>query len=391
MIEDTHLSQRLEAWPFLVGRNAILDYRPILVPGFLSNDSGKIQDTASIDHDSSSFKTDYISDKKYGNLTFVYRSVPAEENGEILVDAYNRPIYLVEGFVVKNKHVKIEEAQQFFQKVEPTINRAFRKFWGLTEAPHATVSEPCFMNVTATEIKNVAPDRHETARAPTLYTEVPPTTSKATSNYKFRYIAVIGIIALAMYIIPVSDNIELAADNKSKVEKVHFNAFNKILVKNNKQLTETIKLSKLLKINACQNLACPYHILISPLNLQQTLSISDNLISIYLGSIAQQLEKSENLQRFSKIVDNAWFTNLNSENQILDKLAGINTLYIITLTYISNKEEKSGQWQLEFYDLINGKTNIDKSEYFPSGDKGKMIEMLVAVSRELGSKLRIDI
>lgn len=100
----------LEAWPFVVARNATLDWRPILAPAFLVDaqaDYLLVTETADAGQDPAQLSQSVIESSKVGTMTLVFRSVPATSSllsrtpVEPLLDRFGRPLHVVEGLVIR--------------------------------------------------------------------------------------------------------------------------------------------------------------------------------------------------------------------------------------------------------------------------------------------------
>ena len=96
----------LEAWPFIVARNATLDWRPILAPPFLIEaeaDYLLVTQTSGPGEGSTLPRLSVIDSSKAGAITIAYRSVPATSAllgrtpAEPLLDRFGRPLHVVEG------------------------------------------------------------------------------------------------------------------------------------------------------------------------------------------------------------------------------------------------------------------------------------------------------
>lgn len=103
----------VEGWPFIVARNATLDWRPILAPPFLV-DAGAdyllVTETSAPGADLPLPRISVIESTKVGAITVAYRSVPATSGllgrtpAEPLLDRFGRPLHVVEGVVIRGAH-----------------------------------------------------------------------------------------------------------------------------------------------------------------------------------------------------------------------------------------------------------------------------------------------
>lgn len=102
-----------EAWPFIVARNATLDWRPILAPPFLVDaqaDYLLVTETSAPGEDANQPNLAVIESAKVGTITLAFRSIPATSAllgrtpVEPLADRFGRPLHVVEGIVIRGAH-----------------------------------------------------------------------------------------------------------------------------------------------------------------------------------------------------------------------------------------------------------------------------------------------
>jgi hypothetical protein len=154
------------AWPFVVTRNRLLDWRPIVAPDFMIAQGGEYllvhgADPGDQPSPSPVFER-LVTTERYGDLTLLARSRHATADliggsaQEQLLDRVGRPIQLIEGLVVPGRHPGCAARwQDQLAHVDAIAHQAFPDFWRsddeaeppapsqpLTELRPAAESEP---------------------------------------------------------------------------------------------------------------------------------------------------------------------------------------------------------------------------------------------------------
>jgi len=128
------------AWPFVVTRNRLLDWRPIVAPDFMIAKGGEYllvhgADPGDGPTPSPLFER-ILSSERYGDLTLLARSLQATADliggspQQQLLDQAGRPIQLIEGLVLPGRHpgCTVRWAGQFGH-VDALAHQAFPAFW----------------------------------------------------------------------------------------------------------------------------------------------------------------------------------------------------------------------------------------------------------------------
>jgi hypothetical protein len=133
----------IEAWPFLVSRNAVFDYRVIVAPQYMVDNkvTSLLAKAASGDFTqpmSAIYREIHHPNPKVGDLSLLFcilqantRHLGLEEN-EALKDEYGRPIRLIEGLVVRGRLPKIVVTQSDLERAHMLMRKDYLAFWNET-------------------------------------------------------------------------------------------------------------------------------------------------------------------------------------------------------------------------------------------------------------------
>jgi hypothetical protein len=125
----------ISVWPFLISRNLVLDYRPIVVPDFLIK-TGKTWLLADIAGGDVTEPNHFIIRDVFDNATKIfsvfYRVLPATTTeGQVIRDEFGRQIVWVEGGVLVEKlnfrDVTIENSD--IDNLHVYLEKEFFDFW----------------------------------------------------------------------------------------------------------------------------------------------------------------------------------------------------------------------------------------------------------------------
>jgi len=161
----------IEAWPFVVARNATLDWRPILAPSFLVDaeaDYLLVTETSGRGADLTQPSISVIESTKVGAITVAYRSVPATSAllgrtpAEPLLDRFGRPLHVVEGLVIRGAHrAPPGDLGSALDGVRTETLRLMPAFWEEeSETAPAERSQPVHIRL-STQEPTVLPDDEE--------------------------------------------------------------------------------------------------------------------------------------------------------------------------------------------------------------------------------------
>lgn len=128
-----------QAWPFIVARNANLDWRPILAPGFLIDASADyllVTESSGPEDGSGRPNVKVVESAKAGTITLIFSSIPAtsellgEARAEPLVDRFGRPLHVVEGLAVQGSgQLAPSDLEPSLEHVHAETIRLFPAFW----------------------------------------------------------------------------------------------------------------------------------------------------------------------------------------------------------------------------------------------------------------------
>lgn len=151
----------IEAWPFIVARNATLDWRPILAPPFLVDaqaDYLLVTETSGPGGDTAQLSLSVVESSTAGTITLVFRSTPATSDllgstpAEPLLDRFGRPLHVVEGLVLRGDHrTPPGELRPAVDRVRNQTLRLLPAFWEEESEAAATLRSEPMMIDTATE------------------------------------------------------------------------------------------------------------------------------------------------------------------------------------------------------------------------------------------------
>lgn len=129
----------LEAWPFIVARNATLDWRPILAPPFLVDaqaDYLLVTETSGPGRDPAQVSRSVVDSAKAGTITLVFCSTTATSDllgrtpTEPLLDRFGRPLHVVEGLVIRGAHrASPDDLRPAIDAVRAETLRLLPAFW----------------------------------------------------------------------------------------------------------------------------------------------------------------------------------------------------------------------------------------------------------------------
>ena len=128
------------AWPFVVTRNRLLDWRPIVAPDFMIAQGGEYLLVHGADPGDGPIPSPVferiVTTKRYGDLTLLASSRPATADliggsaQEQLVDRVGRPIQLIEGLVLPGRHPGCAARWQAqLAQVDAIAQQSFLDFW----------------------------------------------------------------------------------------------------------------------------------------------------------------------------------------------------------------------------------------------------------------------
>jgi len=128
------------AWPFVVTRNRLLDWRPIVAPDFMIAQGGEYLLVHGADPGDGPIPSPVferiVTTKRYGDLTLLAcsRHATADLIGgssqEQLVDRVGRPIQLIEGLVLPGRHPGCAARWQAqLAQVDAIAQQSFLDFW----------------------------------------------------------------------------------------------------------------------------------------------------------------------------------------------------------------------------------------------------------------------
>lgn len=139
----------IKAWPFLISRNRVFDYRPIVVPQPLIE---KEASTLLVEIAGGSLSAPNtatyreVRSSLIGNMGFVFRVVRAEQGhvglsgSDPLRDEVGRPINLIEGLVLEGITRGVVITKEDFRAAHEAIEAAYREFWQDTK--HTPAMKP---------------------------------------------------------------------------------------------------------------------------------------------------------------------------------------------------------------------------------------------------------
>jgi len=395
MKQEVSNLNRSEVWPFLIGRNQTLDYRPILVPDFLKENSTVIQRTAKLDHHSNSMRSLQVCDEKLGSLIFRYRSITAKRNDEVLLDASSRQIYRIEGFVFRGNHLDQNEIDEIlcndrlFSQAQLEVDKAFENFWNQTAPDKAALSEPipsdiCFSKP-APVVTPVVPIEIEMKGG----IEESDQVSGITKN---QLVAALVLVSILMLWFSVDNEIKLRGAENLKIDDQDLDYVSKTFFdkEGSDGISQDFKSSWVVTLNTCAETKCSYALVIFPASKKDNQSMAPLNISNTAKLIHAQLIQSENLKNY---IDKSEPINVSHQDaeSTRNTFKGMNILYAVIHKFDQSKSGQEGKWRLEFHDIRNKKIFSEDSETTPIGNLDEVKQSLKSTSSEMASRLHIDI
>jgi len=156
-----------EAWPFVVTRNRVLDWRPIIAPGFMVEQGGYYllthESATEEDQPSTAPRERVISTERFGDLTLVYTTAPAtrrllgEDSDQVLTDRGSRRISITAGLVLRGRRPGAATRWQHrLGDVTQMAAEAFPKFWATDdEKTEVIASQPVASRMAVTPATSV--------------------------------------------------------------------------------------------------------------------------------------------------------------------------------------------------------------------------------------------
>jgi hypothetical protein len=166
------VSTEAQAWPFIVARNATLDWRPILAPPFLIDahaDYLLVTETSGPGPELTKPSVTVVKSARAGTITIVYSSIPAttellgRQPAEPLLDHFGRPLHVVEGLVLRGDHRALPSGlQPTLDRVRTETLRLLTAFWNEEdEAAPPAPSQPIPISTAAQRTAAPAPPHDE--------------------------------------------------------------------------------------------------------------------------------------------------------------------------------------------------------------------------------------
>ncbi len=128
-----------KVWPFLVSRNTLLGFRPLVVPGFIIDArlsfiiagaaGGGLTEPGRVMYRE-------VQTAQVGTIALVYRVIRAQKDfvdlaGDgVLTDIHGRAISLIEGFILPEVVANLAVTESDMQTVHRLVEPVFRRFWG---------------------------------------------------------------------------------------------------------------------------------------------------------------------------------------------------------------------------------------------------------------------
>lgn len=143
----------IEAWPFLVSRNAVFDYRVVVAPQYMIDNKvtsllAKAAGGDVTQPKSAIYREVRHSNPEVGTSSIIFHITEANtqyiglEGNEALKDQYGRPILLIEGFVVRGQDTLVVTEDDLLN-AHRSMQEDFQTFWNETSStPTVRPSRP---------------------------------------------------------------------------------------------------------------------------------------------------------------------------------------------------------------------------------------------------------
>lgn len=144
----------VSAWPFLVSRNRTIDYTTIVAPRFINDThvAGMLAQAAGgeiANPDRVLYRE--VDGSKVGDLTIVFRIVPAEQRdiglsgNDPLRDQSGRPIRLIEGIVFRKHVPDIAITREDLHTAHECVREPYKMFWEAADSSFPVHSSEPFV------------------------------------------------------------------------------------------------------------------------------------------------------------------------------------------------------------------------------------------------------
>jgi hypothetical protein len=137
---EVFLMKNLLAWPFLISRNKLLDYRPITVPDFIAKAGAANLLLKHATGDIMEHSQLTISDPRLGDMTIAYHVIPAMQGNQHLTDGYGREIDRIEGIVLEG-NIQAKVSKQIIHRAQQIVEDDFLEFWQQSQPPSVKGSQ----------------------------------------------------------------------------------------------------------------------------------------------------------------------------------------------------------------------------------------------------------
>lgn len=185
------VTSRTEAWPFLVSAGRTVPQRVILAPPFLIAEkrtyllfraTGSAEEHTELEKTSGITWICKVSDEDSGEFATVFRITRATaemigEEGHPLLDFSSRPVYFIDGIVVRGSTVNLSEAAM--EQARVITLQEFASFW---KADDRSVSTKSAAPLITTDQNSARPPLALTKLPPITYTS--PTTGSSDKSEK---------------------------------------------------------------------------------------------------------------------------------------------------------------------------------------------------------------
>ncbi len=211
---------KVQAWPFLVSRNRYLGYQTVVAPSFM------------VEADISDLLANYVGGNpsdypqylelpktKVGNVSVVYRVVPATSQGVVFRDESARPILWIEGVVLQASMKNITFSRDVLQEAHHRVEVDYREFWEQTNEGPVRHSQPFLLVIDSNQVASITLEHSSIPATPGYSTrDVEPRMEHTTTRPRSWYTAA---VLLVLFIVSMVWGIVTSVQNRQLASQVH--------------------------------------------------------------------------------------------------------------------------------------------------------------------------
>lgn len=222
---------KIKAWPFLIGKNRQVGYRPVVVPDILyaANIPGRLDELRSNQLIEKPI-CKVIQIQAIGTVTVIYRVVYKTDSDRLYTDLQNRPILWSEGLLIEGNFADLELPPGVFQFLHQQLDAIAAKFYSDGQDAKTINAPPFEIELSARQVEeNIR--RLKEARAilkeqeKLLIKQLTEIDQQAEMGKKVTLIGIpLILILVGVVVIPIGLYISKSANEARKTPQEDLNA-----------------------------------------------------------------------------------------------------------------------------------------------------------------------